>query len=314
MRLLKGQAMTISKALVFDIKRFAVHDGDGIRTTVFFKGCPLRCLWCQNPEGLPPHRQVIYLENRCIHCKICACVSNEKELIYHHRPYFSKEYEGSYDHVVHACPTGAISYDSQYYTVEDLFKEILKDEVFFKQGGGVTFSGGEPFMQGSFLIDILKLCHEHHIHTAIETSFYTSLELIQEALNYLDLIYVDMKVFDDKKHRELTGQSNKIIKQNIEYLLTSHHKHKVIFRTPLIPGQTDSDENIYDIAQFIYNLYPYAYYELLNYNELAPTKYNYIDENYPLSKNLVKLSLNQMNHLYKIIESTGLKNIIKEGE
>ena len=171
MKSLKEQPMKASKALVFDIKRFAVHDGHGLRTTVFFKGCPLRCRWCQNPEGLETTRQVLYFKTKCIHCRYCQQFN--EHIDYRDRPYF-KENQNDFTDVIKACPSGAIQYDSKEYDLDDLLSKIKEDEVFYKHGGGVTFSGGEPFMQGNFLIEILKRCKEEKIHTAIETSFYTS--------------------------------------------------------------------------------------------------------------------------------------------
>ena len=160
MKLLKEQLMKISKALVFDIKRFAIHDGSGLRTTIFFKGCPLRCLWCQNPEGLNTQRQVIYFKNKCIHCRCCQ--QFKEQINYQNdRPYFQNHQD--FDQVIKTCPSGAIQYDSQEYTLDKLMNKIKEDEVFFQHGGGVTFSGGEPFMQGEFLIEILKRCQKEKI-------------------------------------------------------------------------------------------------------------------------------------------------------
>ena len=123
--------MTTSKALVFDIKRFAVHDGDGIRTTIFFKGCPLHCIWCQNPEGISPQRQPVYFQNNCIHCRCCEKYAKAGQMIYQNdRPYFNKDYQGDFDNLVNICPSSAIRYDSQYYDVDMLMKEIESDRVF----------------------------------------------------------------------------------------------------------------------------------------------------------------------------------------
>ena len=204
--------MEISKALVFDIKRFAVHDGFGLRTTVFFKGCPLRCKWCQNPEGLFTKRRLLYFKNSCIHCQRCKQFAIEKQMIYKNdRPYFNHEYQGDFDNLVMACPSGAIRYDSEVYDIETLLEKIKEDEVFFRDDGGVTFSGGEPLMQGQFLVEILKRCKEEGLHTAIETTMYASLDLIKKVLPYLDLMYIDLKIFDEKEHEKYTNVSSKII-------------------------------------------------------------------------------------------------------
>ena len=189
MKLLREQPMTTSNYLVFDIKRFAVHDGEGLRTTIFFKGCPLRCRWCQNPEGLLPQRKPIYLENKCMHCRNCEKHGAGK-IVYRDRPVFIDD---DLDEIFKYCPTDAIQYDSSYYSLEELVDKVMEDEVFFKYGGGVTVSGGEPFMQQEKLIQLLKELHKR-VHTAIETSLYTSLDLVKQAAPYLDQIYCDLKM------------------------------------------------------------------------------------------------------------------------
>lgn len=308
MKLLKEQLMKIFKAFVFDIKRFAVHDGTGLRTTIFFKGCPLRCRWCQNPEGLNNERQVIYFKKKCIHCR--SCQRFEDKVIYKNdRPYFKKQQD--FDQVIKTCPSGAIQYDSHEYTLDELMEKIKEDEVFYKHGGGVTFSGGEPFMQGEFLIEILKRCKKEKIHTAIETSFYTSLELIKKALPYLDLIYIDLKIFDETKHQAYTNVSSKLIKENIHYVLQSKYKDKVIIRTPLIPTMSATDGNIKQIVQFLIQINPEVKYEMLNYNPLASAKYELVNLKYGLESYQTFNKL-QMQHFYDVALQAGIKNLIKE--
>ncbi|RHM61720.1 MULTISPECIES: glycyl-radical enzyme activating protein [Coprobacillaceae] len=304
--------MTTSKALVFDIKRFAVHDGFGIRTTVFFKGCPLRCKWCQNPEGLSIEREPIYFKNKCIHCYQCLKLSRHGQIDNKNGIIHIHNHHESFEEIVQACPANAITYDSQYYTIDELFKKIKADEVFFRDGGGVTFSGGEPFMQGPFLIEILKKCKAEKIHTALETSLYTSLDLIKEALPYLDLIYADLKVFDDDLHQQYTGVSVNRIKDNLSYILRSIHRDKVIVRTPLIPSMNATDENIKSISQFLIDLYPNVKYELLNYNPLASSKYELYNFTYGVSKQYKMFTQEKMQHFYNVVLQTGLKNLIIE--
>ena len=306
MKSLREQPMTTSKYLVFDIKRFAVHDGEGLRTTIFFKGCPLRCRWCQNPEGLLPQRKPIYLENKCMHCRNCEKQGAGK-IVYQDRPVFI---EDDLDEVFKYCPTDAIQYDSSYYSLEELVDKVMEDEVFFKYGGGVTVSGGEPFMQQEKLIQLLKELHPK-VHTAIETSLYTSLDLVKQAAPYLDQIYCDLKIEDDKAHREATGVSNTIIKENLAYLLTSEHKDKVIVRTPLIPGYTGDDDNIKSIASYLYSLYPEVRYELLNYNPLASAKYDLTEFEYGVKEDQKAYSQEELSHYSQIVSDSGIKNMIK---
>lgn len=313
MKSLKERRMKTSKALVFDIKRFAVHDGTGLRTTVFFKGCPLACRWCQNPEGLSPKRRVIYFENRCMHCRRCEQVGTAEQLTYRDdRPFFHHPEAGCFDNLIEACPTGAIRYDSALYDVEGLLQKIMEDRIFFRDNGGVTFSGGEPFMQKDFLITILRRCHEEAIHTAIETSLYTAYDLIEQALPYLDLIYIDLKIFDDDKHQAATGVSNQLIKDNIAKVLTSPYRDRVIMRTPLIPEMSADDDNIRAIAAFLAQLYPDVKYELLNYNPLASAKYPLVDREYGIDPNYQLFSKTQMKHFHALAQQAGIHNLIIE--
>lgn len=189
--------------------------------------------------------------------------------------------------------------------------KIKEDEVFFQHGGGVTFSGGEPFMQGEFLIEILKRCQKEKIHTAIETSFYTSLELIKKALPYLDLVYIDLKIFDEQKHQACTNVSPQLIKENIWYVLQSEYKDKVIIRTTLIPTMSATDENIKQIVQFLIQINPEVKYEMLNYNPLASAKYELVNLTYRL-ESYQMFTKQQMQHFYDVALQAGIKNLIKE--
>jgi len=269
-------------------------------------------VWCQNPEGLSSKRNPIYFEKSCIHCRRCEQYANDGQMTYQNdRPYFNKECE-NFDNLVKYCPTGAIRYDSELYDIEELMIKIKQDEVFFREEGGVTFSGGEPFMQGDFLIEILKRCHEEGIHTAIETSLHVSLDLMKQALPYLDLIYVDLKIYDHQKHQQYTGVSSHLIKNNIKYILESQHRDKVIIRTPLIPSMSATDDNITAISEFLVNIYPEVKYELLNYNPLASSKYSLVGLEYGLSTDLKMFNQEQMQHFYDLIYQTGIKNLIIE--
>ncbi len=312
MKLLRELPMTTFKGNVFDIKRFATHDGDGIRTTVFLKGCPLRCVWCQNPEGLKSTKEILYLENKCIHCLTCVRLSKHKgiecidgKLIVH------REIEDDWDLIVDMCPTMALTYDAKEYGIEELCDEIFKDEPFFKRGGGITFSGGEPFSQVDFMVEVLKACKKRNIHTAMESSFYTSLENVKKVIPYLDQIYCDCKLYDKEKHIQYTGVSNDLILKNIEYLLSSNVKDKVMIRTPLIPFKTATKENIKEISNFISTLYKDVHYELLNFNPLAKAKYAYLDRKYCFDENPALYTKEEMNGFYEIAKENGIRNLIR---
>lgn len=300
-------------ALVFDIKRFAVHDGAGIRTTVFFKGCPLRCRWCQNPEGLEESQRPVFFQSRCIHCGSCLKVADpEQEKWENNGPVWNFKWRGDWNRAVHACPTGALAMDSRRYTVSELMEKIREDRVFFRENGGVTFSGGEPLLQNTFLTAVLKQCRKEGIHTAVETSLSVSSEAVRNTVPYLDQIFADFKLFDGDQHRKHTGMDNTQITENIRFLLESDHRDAVTVRTPLIPGITADYDNIQKIAHMISSLYPEVKYELLNYNTLAPAKYPMTGKTYPLMDTLARFSEKEMDRFYQAASDGGVRNTVRE--
>ena len=300
--------MENGKALVFDIKRFAVHDGSGIRTTVFFKGCGMRCRWCQNPEGLEPKQNAVWLENTCLHCGTCAANALPGQMEFTDgSPRLNHAYAGSFDHLIHACPSGAIRYDSRYYTAEELMAEIRKDEVFFRHGGGVTFSGGEPLLHGAVLVECLKRCREEGIRTAIESALYADTETLKQVIPLVDEFFADFKCADPDRHREITGVSNERIKEHLKLVL--HEASNVTIRTPLIPDYTASVENISAIAAFLAEQKPDVHYELLNYNELAPAKYPMTGRVYEPGQKK-RFSEAEMENFRNAARSKGLTNVI----
>jgi pyruvate formate lyase activating enzyme len=300
---------------IFDIRRFSTHDGDGIRTTIFLKGCPLKCAWCQNPEGISPKKHLIHFENKCIKCNLCVKSCSNKSVIRENNKICIIQDKCTDEQnmiVIDVCPTGALTMDSKNYTLDEVIEIAIKDKDFFKYGGGVTLSGGEPFFQKEFAIALLKRLKEAGINTAIETSLFVPTDYIIEALPYLDTIFSDLKVFDDEKHKAFTGVSNKLIKKNIKLILESNKKDNVIIRTPLIPKFTASKNNIHDISGYISSIYSKVKYELLNYNPLAKAKYNLIDNlDYCFEENPKMYTDEQMKEFYDIAYSAGIKNLIK---
>lgn len=299
---------------VFDIRRFSTHDGDGIRTTVFLKGCPLKCVWCQNPEGNSIRRRPIYFENRCIHCKGCVArckdqgvtVEDEQIKLHIHK-------NEDWNDLIDWCPTGALCMDSQEMSVDMIMEEIRKDKPFYRHGnGGVTISGGEPLLQWKFAKELLLACKKEGIHTAIETSLYADWEVLKEILPYLDRIFADFKLAKEEDHIRYTGVSNQKIKDNIRYLLESSNRDKVIIRTPMIPGMTATKENIKGIAKYLNGIYQYVSYEILNYNPLAEAKYHLVDKTYCFEENPKLYTKEQMDEFKQWAEEGGLENIIIE--
>lgn len=301
------------KGYVFDFKRFSTHDGHGIRTTVFLKGCTINCVWCHNPEGISIRQRPLYFPNKCIHCNTCVHLAeNEgvKEINGKIKLDISKNENWHY--IIDSCPSAALTMDSREMTVQEVVEEACKDEPFFKYGGGVTLSGGEPLFQHAFAIEILKGLREKNIATTIETASHIPTKLYQEAMNYVDYVFADLKIIDSRQHKKYTGVTNELIKQNLEWLLTSDKAENVIIRTPLIPDMTATEENIAEIARFISGLYQEVKYEILNYNPLAQAKYDMVDKAFCFEKNRPSYSDNQMRAFGKIAANNGIKNLILE--
>lgn len=301
------------KGYVFDFKRFSTHDGEGIRTTIFLKGCTLNCVWCQNPEGISIRQRPLYFPNKCIHCMTCVHLSREGGIIEDDgqiRLDVSKIENWKY--IIDNCPSGALTMDSREMSVEDVLEEACKDAPFFKYGGGVTLSGGEPLFQHEFAINILKGLKERGITTTIETASHIPMRIYQEAMKYTDYIFADLKIIDSEKHKKYTGVDNAIIKENIKWLLKSKKAANVTIRTPLIPGMTTDAENIAGIAEFITGIYPDVKYEILNYNPLAQAKYDMVDREFCFDENPPLYSDEQMREFGKIATDHGVKNLLLE--
>ena len=268
--------------IVFDIKRYAIHDGDGIRTTIFLKGCPLCCKWCHNPEGLDTKIQLGYIANTCMGCMRCikrckkGCLSIENGQIR------ISESCDACGECVEYCPTNSLKLIGQEMSLDRLRKEIEKDRIFYETtGGGVTFSGGEVFMQTEFLLDALKMCKEMGVHTTIESSFMTRFDNIKKVMNYVDQFIVDIKLMNADMHKEYTGVSNEIILNNIQKLM--EYDVSLLIRTPLIPNITATKENLVAIGEFVSKLEHTVDIELLNYNPLAESKYPMVQQEYTLN-------------------------------
>lgn len=301
------------KGKVFDIRRFSTHDGKGIRTTVFLKGCPLRCVWCQNPEGICAEIQMMHLQKKCICCGSCLNAAKDGGVYLENGQIRIKQsLTEDWNHLMRICPTGALVKDAKVYTAQELVEELLKDEIFFRKGGGVTLSGGEPLFQGDFVYEVLRSLREKGIHTAIETSLNASTAIVEKVMPYLDQIYADMKIADEQKHRRYVGMSNVLIKKNLKLLLESEMREKMIIRTPLIPQLTAEGQNLKEIAAFLSGIYPEVKYELLNYNPLAEAKYHLIGKTYCFKENPKMYSRQQMEAFGKIAKENGIKNLIME--
>ncbi len=256
--------------IIFDIKKFALHDGPGIRTTVFFKGCSLDCWWCHNPESIRKLPETIKVNSVKTSNKFCE---ETEEL-------FGKE-----------------------YSAEELLTEIKKDQVFYDEsGGGVTFSGGEPLLQVNFLLQILKLCKLSGINIAVDTSGYVGNNYFGKVYDYTDIFLFDLKIIDDELHRKFTGVSNKLILENLQFL--TERGEKVIVRIPLIPEITDTEKNLSEVTSYLMNLNNIKKIDLLPYNEIAESKYKRFNRPSRLG-NLKTQNEEKLNQIKNYFEDLG---------
>jgi pyruvate formate lyase activating enzyme len=293
------------EGIVFDIRRFSTHDGDGIRTTVFLKGCPLHCRWCQNPEGIASTRKVRWFADCCIHCRSCTGGKGAPEdLLSETIP------AADWEALLQRCPTRALRWDGRSITVENLISELERDAVFYRNGGGVTLSGGEPLYQKDFSAAILRGAKERGFSTAIETSLCADAAAVDLIAPLADTIFADCKLLDDDKHTAAAGLSNRIILDNLQRLLRGEYAARLIVRTPLAPEYTAAEENIAAISRYISGLYPPVRYELLNYNPLAAGKYPLVGRRYCYKENPQPYSRDAMKNFEAIAVRNGIKNLI----
>lgn len=261
------------KGLIFDIKRYAIHDGPGIRTTVFLKGCPARCLWCANPESQAFVPEVAFLKSECIGCGRCmeACPNGAVSMVEGHR-FLDLSSCVSCGKCVEACPAGALELMGREVTIDGLYKEVSADRHFWERSdGGLTLSGGEPLAQGKFTLEFLRKCKGLHVNTAMETCLHAPHEVLGSIAPYVDTFICDMKVMDDEKHRHYTGVGNSLIKENLAWLL--ERPGEVLVRMPLIPGVNDDRKNLMEMAEFLSEHRLGAQLELLAYHRLGEGKY-----------------------------------------
>jgi len=291
--------------IIFDIKRYAIHDGPGIRTTVFFKGCPLTCPWCHNPEGIDQSPQVVYRKSKCIGCLECVDACPEKAL--------SAGPDGIRTDealcklcgtCVNVCPADARELVGTTETVGSLMEVIRKDVPFFDtSGGGVTFSGGEPLMQAEFLLEVLKACGKEDIHRALDTTGYTDSDTLKQVARHIDLFLFDLKFMDPKKHRHCIGVSNEQILKNLETL--AQNDSRVIVRIPLIPGINDDEDNITSTVSFLDHLPQIESVHILPYHDFQKSKYDTFSMNYT-ARDVKPPSPERVEEIRKQLAGTGL--------
>jgi len=271
----------MKNGIVFMFQRYTIHDGPGIRTAVFLKGCPLRCLWCHNPESQEMDIEVVFNKKKCILCGNCLKVNRDGSVIITKDGIVLDRSKGS-DCIksAYACPAGALEIIGAEMTSDQVMTNILKDRIFFEEsGGGVTFTGGEPFMQHEFLLELLEKCKKEGIHTAVETSGFAAWEHIRDAAQYTDLFLYDVKLMDEEKHVRYIGESNSLILENLRKLTGIHNNIRA--RIPLIPGINDDDDNIEKTCLFLKEI-NVNNVDVLPYHNTGKYKYEKLEREYEL--------------------------------
>ncbi len=257
-----------STGMVFHVQRFSLHDGPGVRSTVFLKGCPLRCSWCHNPESQSPAQEFVRLRHRCMRCGQCS----DEELS---EPTVS----GRTLRHVDECPTGALQVIGEESSADALVEDLLRDRMFFEEsGGGVTLSGGEPLMQHAFATEVLGRLRRAGIHTALDTCGFVRWEHLKEAAAQSSLVLYDLKLMDEERHKASTGVSNRTILENLKALSACHDT--IWIRVPVIPGLNDDEENIRSIASFVSSLRGVRRVDLLPYHAIGAAKFERVGMTY----------------------------------
>ncbi len=304
--------MTTS-GIITNIQRFSTEDGPGIRTTVFFKGCPMTCTWCHNIETLDPKSTVVWYAVKCIGSQACvrACPEEALEMTPEGLK-INREKCDVCGICEDACPTNAVKVMGKVWSSDGLVQELLRDKVFFEtSNGGVTLSGGDATYQADFAIDLAIGLQQEGVHVALDTCGYCSEKVLRDFLPHVDMVLYDLKVMDPDKHKEFTGVPLDRVLANARIIAES--KKPLWIRSPIIPEHTDAEENIRAIARFIIeNIPTVERYGLLAFNRMCIDKYALFDLEYPL-RNYELIDEETMEHLAQVAREEGLSNVVWSG-
>ncbi len=291
------------KGTVFDIQRFSINDGPGIRTIVFLKGCPLRCLWCSNPESQNPKPELMYRSIFCIHCGKCTEVCKHGAIGPMHEKFVDRSKCVACGDCVLACSTSALIMKGKRMTVEEVINEVKKDETYYwNSGGGITVSGGEALTQPKFVKELFKAARAQGWHTAIETEGYVSLEVIEDVVPFIDLVLLDIKHTNPEKHKKFTAVKNELILSNAKRI---QEISETIVRVPVVKGFNDTVEEFTDIVNFVDNNMPNVKeIHVLPYHNYGESKYEMVGKVYEL-KGLETPPCELIDKFREIVEETG---------
>jgi len=292
----------------------STEDGPGIRTTVFFKQCPLRCTWCHNPESILKKQQLEWFEHKCIGCNTCTKMCELGALKFEEDGLqIDRELCTSCGKCSDECPSTALHMFGKIWNLDDLYHEVQKDKVYYEQSkGGITVSGGEPTIQSEFVLNFLKECKDNGISTALDTCGYASRNIYEKMLAYVDLVLLDIKEIDSKKHKAFTGVPNDLILENAIWIseFIKEKNKQLWIRTPLIPNFTATRENMEGIGRFIVEKlhnYPERW-DLLAFNNLCVSKYERLDMVWSLKDTPLMTNI-EVETLYDIALKTGVKEV-----
>ncbi|MFA6448496.1 MAG: glycyl-radical enzyme activating protein [bacterium] len=301
------------EAMIFNVQRFSTEDGPGIRTTCFFKGCPLTCTWCHNPEGILMKPQLVWYEARCIGARDCIKVCPKKALELTPKGLvINRDLCDACGLCADACPAAALEIIGKTWTLDALFDEVRRDAAFYEtSGGGVTLSGGEPLMQREFVCAFIEKCRAGGLHVALDTTGYAAEEVFLTAAGLADLVLLDLKQMGPDAHRQITGVPLEPILKNAKLLAETGKPLWV--RTPVIPGATDSDENIIAVARFIAESLPNCErYDILPFSNLCTSKYDRLGMDFK-HRGEPLISQERMEDLKRLAEEQGVKNVVIQG-